>query len=79
MVYDNEIKSDQIDCFIAQDHIFVIERSIWVPIALVKLVLKLYPVQTQRMQETLHWIHADDQPEGYMGHHPETHEILHKI
>ena len=54
MVYDNEIKSDQIDCFIAQDHIFVIERSIWVPIALVKLVLKLYPVQTQRMQETLH-------------------------
>ena len=54
MVYDNEIKSDQIDCFIAQDNIFVIERSIWIPVTFVKLVLELHPMQTQRMQETLH-------------------------
>ena len=59
-----------------QNIILIGDWLVLVPISLVELILELHPVQTQRMQETLHCVHAHHDPECYPQQHVEHHYHL---
>ena len=47
-------------------------------VALIKLIVELDPVQPQGVQETLHGVHAQQNPERQAGQEDEADEHLHR-
>lgn len=47
------------------DETLKLDGLVLIPISLIKLILELDPVQSQRMQEAFHGIHAHQHSEGH--------------
>lgn len=58
--------------FFRFDDTFEAERIEQVPVCLVKLVLELDPVKTERVQETFHQVHAHQHCESDVREHEEA-------